>query len=208
MSKRAAAAIALTALEEVGAILTNDHFVLTSGNHSRSYVNKDALTRHPAQTELIAELLAVIVNRHEIIVSPAYGAIVLGQRVAYHTGSLFIFAEKAEDETFLIKRGNQLLLPEKSICIVEDILTTGSSVQKVVDLVSTLGGDVTTVLALCNRGGVTAEAIGVPKLRVLLDLPMETYTEEECPLCKAGIPVNITVGKGREYMERQQRPTQ
>jgi len=49
------------------------------------------------------------------------------------------------------------------------------------------------------RGGVTAEDLGSPSLVSLADLPLESWDAAECPLCRAGVPVNVEVGRGREF---------
>jgi orotate phosphoribosyltransferase len=56
------------------------------------------------------------------------------------------------------------------------------------------------VAALCNRGGVTAEALGAPALYSLASVPLESWPAEECPLCAAGVPVNTRLGKGAAFL--------
>jgi orotate phosphoribosyltransferase len=61
------------------------------------------------------------------------------------------------------------------------------------------GAEVVGVSALCNRGGVTAAALGAPALHSLLDVRLDSWPAEACPLCRDGVPVNVDVGKGREF---------
>jgi orotate phosphoribosyltransferase len=37
-------------------------------------------------------------------------------------------------------------------------------------------------------------------VRQLVTLPLETFTEDECPFCRQGIPVNTELGKGRAFL--------
>jgi orotate phosphoribosyltransferase len=37
----------------------------------------------------------------------------------------------------------------------------------------------------------------------LIALSLQTYTEDECPLCKQNVPINTTLGKGRAFLARQ-----
>ncbi len=71
---------------------------------------------------------------------------------------------------------------------MEDIVTTGGSVQEVVNVVNQSGGEIVGVGLLVNRSGGKAE-FGVPKEKVqaLLNLEVPTYKPEECPLCKDDI---------------------
>ncbi|MFA6354980.1 MAG: orotidine-5'-phosphate decarboxylase [Candidatus Paceibacterota bacterium] len=103
---------------------------------------------------------------------------------------------------FTIKRGQDRFIPGKRILIVEDILTTGGSVKKVVKIVELLAGEIVGVGALCNRGGVTPEQIGnVPVLKALVNVKLEAFDETDCPYCKEGVPINTSVGKGAEYLK-------
>jgi orotate phosphoribosyltransferase len=56
------------------------------------------------------------------------------------------------------------------------------------------------VAALCNRGGVTAADLDVPALVSLVELSLDSWEAADCPLCRAGVPVNTDVGKGREFL--------
>jgi orotate phosphoribosyltransferase len=87
---------------------------------------------------------------------------------------------------------------------VEDIITTGNSIKAVSDAVRDAGGIVAGVAAICNRGGVRAEEVGVPILFSMTELPLAAWLESECPLCRQGVPINIEVGKGREFVSRRQ----
>jgi orotate phosphoribosyltransferase len=110
--------------------------------------------------------------------------------------------EKGGETSFVIKRGQeQFVANGKKILVVEDILTTGGSVKKVVDVVREMGGEVVGVGALCNRGGITPDKIGdVPVLKALMNVKLEAFDESDCPYCKNEVPINVSVGKGLEYV--------
>ena len=89
------------------------------------------------------------------------------------------------------------------VLVVEDILTTGGSVKKVIEATRAIGGEVVGLGVLCNRGGITSHDVGdVPKLFALVNVTLESWTEAECPLCAKGIPINTDVGKGRDFLAR------
>lgn len=201
---------ALRILERLGAIIDNDHFVYTSGRHGSVYVNKDAIYPHVKDVMALGYLMADIVCFREIdvVVGPEKGGIILAQWVAYNliegTGREDICAVYAEREGshFVIKRGYEKLIPGRNILIVEDILTTGSSVRKVVSAVEELRGNIVAVAAICNRGGVKVEDVGISSdfYSLINDLNLESWSEAECPLCARGVLVNTTIGKGREFL--------
>lgn len=199
-------------LQECGAIIHNSHIVYTSGRHGRSYVNKDAVYPHTRLTsKLCREMAKLFADKDvEIVVAPAVGGIILSQWVAHHLSEitdrevLGIYAEKTteEGEGFIIRRGYDALLRDRRALIVEDIVTTGISVKRVVETVRKLAREIVGVSALCNRGGISAAELGVPALKSLMQIDLESWDENECPLCRTGVPINTQVGKGREYLAR------
>lgn len=195
--------------EEVGAIITNSHIVYTSGKHGNAYINKDAVYPH---TDKISKLCEEIAQRFsadapDAVVAPALGGIILSQWTAYYLSQKLgrtvyaVYAEKTEGGGFVIKRGYDDLIKGKKVLLVEDVLTTGGSIKKVMEVVRTIGADIVGVAALCNRGGITSADIGiVPKFETLMSITLDSWEEKDCPLCKQGVPINIKVGKGREFL--------
>ena len=106
----------------------------------------------------------------------------------------------------VIKRGYDKLVKGKRCLIVEDVINTGKTVMDTVTAVLEAEGIPIGVGALCNRSGgkVTKETLGVPELFSLLDLDMQMFPEETCPICKEkGVEsVRTDLGKGKEFLER------
>ena len=217
----------LRILTEVGAVITNSHIVYTSNRHGATYVNKDAIYPHTAQTSRLRHAMAerFADDNVEIVIAPAIGGVILSQWTAHHLSEITgrevfgVYAEKevlaipspkrknrlcyAETGNFVIKRGYDEIVAEKNILVVEDVLTTGGSAKKVIETVRALGGNVIGLGVLCNRGGITAQDVGnVPKLTALANMKLDAWDEADCPLCAKGIPVNPDVGKGKEYLAR------
>lgn len=72
-------------LQKVGAIISNSHFVGTSGLHFDTYVNKDFLYPHTEDVQGSGELFAEKFKDAgiEVVVGPAMGEIILSQWTAY-----------------------------------------------------------------------------------------------------------------------------
>lgn len=203
-------------LARAGAVISG-HFVFTSGRHGDTYINKDAIFPHTHATNELCRGIALQFDGKgvEVVVAPEKGAIAMEQWVAYwlqkwnvRTGApeiLGVYAEK-EGDGFVFRRGHDELVRDKKILVVEDLLTTGGSAKKTVDAVRAIGGTVIGVGALANRGGVTKEDIGVPELVALANPQLHDYAENECPLCKQGVPINTEVGHGKKFLERQGQP--
>ena len=197
--------------KEVGVLLTNDHFLLTSGKHSGSYFAKDIIYSYPGLLKGMIQGISDDLDllQFDVVVGPEKGGIILSGATAMRLSASFehliirnAFAEKNAEGKFYFGRGYDQLIPGKKIVITEDVLTTGGSVASVIAEVTRLGGEVVAVCAICNRGGVTAEDLGVPNLFSLMELDIPTYTEADCPSCQAGLPFNQKFGHGKNAVRK------
>lgn len=197
-----------TLLERLGAIITESHIVYTSGRHGHTYINKDALYPYPNETSAVCERLAAAYAdaQIDVVAGPTIGGVILSQWVAYHLqqrSGREVFAVYAEEEGSgnerrrLFRRGYDQLITGRRVLVVEDILNTGGSAQRVVAAVREAKGEVVGVGALCNRGMLNAATLDVPELVALLTISLESWDAHDCPLCRAGVPINTHVGKGR-----------
>jgi len=202
----------LAILTQVGAVITDSHIVYTLGKHGSAYINKDALYPHTKETSQLCRLFAEHFAQDDVdvVIAPALGGIILSQWTAYHLSELTgrevlgLYTEKIEGtKDFVIKRGYDKLLVGKKTLILEDVLTTGGSVKKVVELARSMGAEIVGVGVLCNRGNIRAEDIGnVSKLYSLVSISLDAWEPDECPLCAQGVLINTSVGKGREFLEK------
>lgn len=176
-------------LVETKAVLEG-HFLLTSGLHSPLYVEKFNVLQHPEYTEKLCKELAERFKNKGVqtVMGPMTGGILLAHEVGKALGTRAIFTER-EKGKMTLRRGF-CIKPSERVLIVEDIVTTGGSVQEVVDVVKAAGGEIVGVGLLVDRSGGKAE-FGVPKedVQALLNLEVPTYEPETCPLCKEGVPM-------------------
>ena len=197
-------------LKSVGAITTDSHFVATSGRHTPTYLNKDALTSHPEYASKVGKLFAEKFKNKkiEVVVAPAVAGIPFSQWTAYHLGKinkkevLSVFTEKTPENDQILKRGYDTLIKGKRVLVVEDLTTTGGSVKKVIESVQKAGGRVVAASVMINRDPklVNTKSVGVP-FSALGVFKVPSYEEGKCPLCKANIPVNVKLGHGKKYLE-------
>jgi orotate phosphoribosyltransferase len=214
----------------VGAIVSDSHFVYTSARHGSVYVNKDALYVHPEVISVLCQRMAQAYDPDsiDVVVAPVLGGIVLSQWVAHALNqhrkggetqdqirrgdplwspseTLAVFVEKSNDSSdkrFLFTRGYDKYIPNKNILVVEDILSTGGSVRQVIELVRQHGGNIIGVSVLCNRGNVQPHDIGNVPINALIEIDLQTYAAEECPLCAADVPIDTELGKGRAFLAK------
>lgn len=197
----------LQILHTVGAIITDSHFVYTSGKHGSAYVNKDAVYPYTQEVQKLCAAMAepFLHQRIDTVAGPTMGGVILTQWIAHtlsaegrQVAACYAEEKVAPDgrKTRYFGRGYERFIHGKRVLIAEDILNTGGSVKLVVDAVRAAGGEVVAITALCNRGGVQPADIGNAPIHALVDIALEAWDPTECPLCKKGVPINTTVGKG------------
>src|SRR3989344_2784130 len=197
-------------LKSIGAVITDSHFVYTSGKHGSVYINKDALYPHTAETSRVGEMFAQKYKEMDIdvVAGPALGGIILSQWTAFHLSQLKgkeilgVYTEKTPDKQQIFTRGYDKHVKGKKVLVIEDLATTGGSVRKVVDSVKAAGGEVVAVCVMVNRDpkNVTSEVVGGP-FSAMGVLKAQAFDEVECPLCKTNVPINTDVGHGKKYLE-------
>lgn len=200
----------LAILKKTGGYITNSHIVYTSGKHGEAYLNKDAIYPHTFEISKIGTSIAQKFKSKKIeaVVAPALGGIILSQWTAYHLSKLTkkevlgIYTEKTPEKNQIFTRGYDELVKNKRILVVEDITTTGGSVAKVIKSVREAKGKIIVVCVLVNRDpdNINAKLLNVPSFIALSEVKFKAWDEKDCPLCKKKIPINTTVGKGKEYL--------
>lgn len=168
-------------LRQNGAVL-DGHFLLSSGRHSDTYVQKQRVLEHPRVTMSLAHALAdrFADTGFTCVLSPAMGAIVLGFAVAHQADVRFVFAER--DEGAMAVRRGQALGPEDKVLVIEDIITTGGSAAETVALATAAKAKVVGVGALVDRSNVTPPF----NLISLAKVEAKDWSPEECPSCARG----------------------
>ncbi len=163
------------------------HFRLASGLHSPVYWEKFRILQFPRYTEQLCHLIADHFKEQgiQVVAGPTTGGIILAHEVARQMGVRSIFAEK-EGQERIFRRGLSLE-PGERVLVVDDVLTTGGSVQEVLAAVSKLGGKVVGIGVLVDRSEQKVD-FGVP-LYSCYRAEAITYHPEQCPLCAAGIPL-------------------
>ena len=89
----------LKILKETNALLEG-HFILSSGLHSKQYIQCAKLLSHPKEAELVCsslcEKIRAAFNNIDIILSPAIGGIVVGYEIGRQLKKQTIFAERVD----------------------------------------------------------------------------------------------------------------
>jgi len=163
------------------------HFLLRSGLHSPKFLQSTTLMQHPIYAEAIGEALGELFDDLDLdfVIGPAMGGVVLAFVTAKALGVRALFAEKEGEGQMGIREG-LTLHPGERFLAVEDVVTTGGSVQRAIRAAEAKGARCVAVGAIIDRSqGVD---FGVP-FRALTRLEFPTYAPEDCPLCSQGVPL-------------------
>jgi orotate phosphoribosyltransferase len=181
MDGRAAADIFM----ELG-IVRKGHFLRTSGRHTNYFVQCARLFENAqSASRVCTELAGRFRDKHpDLVLSAAIGGVILCYEVSRALGIRNIYAER-KDGAMSLKRGF-MFAPGTKVLIVEDEITTGSSVREMIEIVRALEGVVVGIGCLVDKSGGT-KTFGY-LLEALMTVPAEFYTEFRCPLCAAGVP--------------------
>ena len=184
--------------EKYGALLQG-HFLLSSGKHSKYYLQSAKVLEYPKVAEKLAKELAKQIKEAGIevdtVCSPAIGGLLAGYELARALGVRFIFTERVKGEMTL-RRGFEVK-PNEKVLICEDIITTGGSAMEAAREIEKRGAKIVGFAAIANRGickrinGKTQRKseCKLPEDKpffALEDFDFEVYEEENCPMCKEG----------------------
>lgn len=186
-------------------------YPLSSGRTAAYYYDGKLATLNPAAAWLIGNILVdpLLEAGAEAVGGPEVGAIPIADAVgiaAHLRGRplpTFIVrkapkshgtrSQVAEAHT---GRDEPLLTAGRRVAIVEDVITTGGSIQQAIDVVRSLGCEIAVVATLVERhesGGTALRGQGFPVLRIFYtDADGHLFTDEEFLRRAAATPPLLT----------------
>ena len=169
--------------------LREGHFVLSSGLHSGTFLQKNLVFQYPERTERLCKALAAkiveAVGEVDLCISPAVGGIIPGYETARHLGVPSMYVER-EGGSFKLRRAFSIP-PGARIAMVEDIVSTGLSSRECVEAIKAAGGNVVVAAGIVDRSGGRADP-GAPFVALArLDVP--AYPADQLPPDLAAIPI-------------------
>lgn len=173
-------------LESSGAIL-HGHFVLTSGRHSDVYFEKFRILEQPHVLSALCSQIASYGQQRtgiDLIAGPTTGGIIIAFEVARQMGLPAIYVESVNGVKTL--RRNAVVPPRSRVLIVDDVLTTGTSLIESRDAIERAGGRVVGYGVLIDRSEGSLD-LGLP-LFCSYKVEAKSYPVDEIPEWLAAIP--------------------
>ncbi len=174
-------------MRSAGAI-KQGHFLLSSGKHADTYVEKFDLLRNPRATQEICTgfVRAFADKGVAVVVGPTTGGILLAFETARQLGVMAAYAEREGESGRVIRRGTSFA-PGTRVLVVDDILTTGGSVRETLAALEPYNVEIVGIGMLWDRSGGAVD-FGVPLVALHSEV-IPAYEPVDCPMCKAGIPL-------------------
>ncbi|MBI2204165.1 MAG: hypothetical protein HYU41_09985 [Candidatus Rokubacteria bacterium] len=187
--------IHLEILKRTGAYHANDHVLLPSGHHTTEYIEKTLVTTEPSFTEGLGAVIAKHFAQWPVdaVLSTGPGALILSHCVAraHPSRPVVVYGSKGtaggKRRVTLPVEFQRLIRPGSKVLLVEDLVSSGTTLNLLINLVEQLGAEVVGAGCLWRRTSVELEGKPVFSL-VSRDFP--TYSPDECPLCRKGVPLN------------------
>jgi orotate phosphoribosyltransferase len=187
--------IHLEILKRTGAYHANDHVLLPSGQHTSEYIEKTLVTTEPSFTEGLGAVIAKHFAQWpvDVVLSTGPGALILSHCVAraHPSRPVVVYGTKGlsggKRRVSLPVEFHRLLRPGTKVLLVEDLVSTGSTLNLLIELAEQLGAQIAGVGCLWRR---TSVDLGGRPVFSLVSRDFPTYSPEECPLCRKGIPLN------------------
>ncbi len=180
------------------------HCRLSSGRHALLYIRKNRVIAYHKDVFLFGKMIAeeffcYAEHKPEVVIGPGANGVAIAQGVVSHLGEMLfqetpgIYADKTI-EGFCIRKDYREFIKDKNVLIVDDILTTGGSIKKLIKAVREAGGIVMGIAVICDRGGVK-KIEGIPVFALSkMRIPDYPDNEKDCPGCRNKIPINTDVG--------------
>lgn len=169
--------------------LLEGHFKLSSGKHSDIYYEKFNILKKPRLCEKVCIEMAKLFESDnvELVVGPTTGGIIIAYEVAKYLGVDSIYAEAAGGgKGRIFKRGFHIEEGTR-VLIVDDVLTTGTSVFEVINLVNQYDGRIIGIGEFLDRSNGKVK-FDYP-FKPLATVSADDWEPDECPLCKKGLPL-------------------
>jgi orotate phosphoribosyltransferase len=196
--------IHLEILKRTGAYHANDHVLLPSGQHTSEYIEKTLVTTEPSFTEGLGAVIAKHFAQWpvDVVLSTGPGALILSHCVAraHPSRPIVLYGTKGmtagKRRVSLPVEFQRLLREGTRVLLIEDLVSTGTTLKLLIDLVERLGAEIVGIGCLWRRTSVNLDGKPVFSL-VSRDFP--TYAPEACPLCKKGVPLNEEFVRRRHH---------
>jgi orotate phosphoribosyltransferase len=178
------------------------HFRLESGHHTDQWLELDQLFRRPAPLRPFIDELAGRIAEHglDVVCGPLTGGAFLAALLAAALGVEFAFSERVMSDRaglfpidYRIVPALRATIRGRRVAIVDDAISAGSAVKGTYADVEACGATPVVIGALLVMGTAGPEFAATKgiSLERLVQVPVNLWLPDGCPLCASGIALTI-----------------
>ncbi len=179
------------------------HFQLESGHHGDLWFELETLCLQAREIRPFAVRLAEQLLRHrvEMVCGPLVEGAFVALLVALELGCEFTYADRLADPRheglypveYRVPKALRSAVKGKRVAIVNDVISAGSAVRGTFFDLRKLEADVVAIGALLALGDAIGEFAVEQRvaLELLKRMPNNLWAPSQCPLCAAGMPLEI-----------------
>jgi orotate phosphoribosyltransferase len=193
---------ALKDLQQYQVLMLNGHFDFGNGYHGPLYLNPHQLFRYPSTIwrfaqDLLDVLPPSVLAETEVVAGPVTGGALLAHTIAglldsrrEITREPMMFAPFGVDAEcgHAVSRFYQQQMKGRRVLLVDDVRNTGQTLGRCAELIRDGGGTVVATAQIYDRMESVVD-LGVPNFSLAEYKAPSNYPANDCPLCKAGVPV-------------------
>ena len=161
--------------------LLEGHFILSSGLHSKQYIQCAKLLSHPKKAEKICSSLSDKIKEKfkkiDLILSPALGGVIVGYEIGRQLQTETIFSERVDGK--LVLRRNFKIKKNSNVLIVEDVITTGKSAEECAEIVRAYNANLVGYACIIDRSDDNNQI--KDKIVCQIKFKIETFTKDKIP---------------------------
>jgi orotate phosphoribosyltransferase len=179
------------------------HFQFESGHHGDLWLPLEALCLRPRELQPFVVRLAAAVRKYEVqvICGPLVEGAYIALLVALELGCDFVYAERFADPSheglfpveYRLPKALHAAVRGKRVAIANDVISAGSAVRGASRDLQFVGAEVVVIGALLGLGDSIDKFAGENHiaLELLQRMPHNLWSPEKCPLCGAGVPLEV-----------------
>jgi len=182
-------------------VVLQGHFDYGNGFHGPLYLNPHQLFRSPSVIWRVAQdLMDVtpwdVLEQADVVAGPSTGGALLAHTIAgLLDGRRPMARARCEFAPFSTHEGTLQLSPfyaslirGRRVVLADDVLNTGQTMARCVELVRQAGGTVLAILHIIDRCE-SQVALPEPRVSLIEYTAPPNVAARECPMCASGIPI-------------------
>ncbi len=154
---------------------------------AKYYINFPLLAENAGRLEKIAEAMLALSGSADVYCGIPTGGKQIANLIALRTGHENAFLEKVlfrDSYELQISKEDEVLYGNKRVIIVEDVVSTGATLEEAISLITGTGACVVGCISFWDRSIRGIQKIGIFPHSSLVKFPIQTWEEDDPEVAK------------------------